>query len=517
MKPVLSTEQMRAFDRFAIERCSVPGLLLMENAGRGAAEIIGARLAPGARVLVACGSGNNGGDGFVVARHLLAAGHAVRVVLFAKEDQLTPDARANWAAWRGVGGEVEVCATEAELPRFEQELAASDAVIDALFGTGLARDVSGRFRVAIERINQHGLSQQGVPVFALDIPSGLNADTGLALGVAIKASLTVTFGHYKLGLLTSKAPDYTGELALVGLGVPAMLEPAGAPRASLLEASDVRSWLAPRQRSAHKGSAGRVLVIAGSPGKTGAAVLASQAALRAGAGLVSVCTFPETANAIDPRVIEVMTERIDPDAIERSLDALLEPADAVVMGPGMGLDARARAVSAHVLKAFDGPVVLDADALTHLAGRPRELRQARGRCLLTPHPGELGRLLGLSAAEVEADRFAALERAVTETGQLVLLKGPHTLIGAAGFPVWISDSGHPALAVGGSGDVLAGVIGGLSPNLSLERAAAAGAYLHGLASRLWSESHGGADRGLFARELADLVPRAFAALTQSRV
>ncbi|MET0412510.1 MAG: NAD(P)H-hydrate dehydratase, partial [Polyangiaceae bacterium] len=340
-------------------------------------------------------------------------------------------------------------------------------------------------------------------------------DTGLALGVAIKASLTVTFGHYKLGLLTSKAPDYTGELALVGLGVPSLLEPARTPRANLLEASDVRGWLAPRQRSAHKGSAGRVLVIAGSPGKTGAAVLASQAALRAGAGLVSVCTFPETADAIDPRIIEVMTERIDENAIERSLDALLEPADAVVMGPGMGLDARARAVSAHVLKAFDGPVVLDADALTHVAGRPRELRQARGRCVLTPHPGELGRLLGLSAAEVEADRFAALERAVAETGQLVLLKGPNTLIGAAGFPVWISNSGHPALAVGGSGDVLAGVIGGLSPNLSLERAAAAGAYLHGLASRLWSEAHGGADRGLFARELADLVPRAFAALTQS--
>lgn len=511
MKPVLSTEQMRAFDRFAIERCSVPALLLMENAGRGAAELIGARLAPGARVLVACGSGNNGGDGFVVARHLLAAGHVVRVVLFVQDGQLTPDARANCVAWRGVGGEVESCATDAELPRFEQELAASEAVIDALFGTGLTRDVAGRFRAAIERINQ-----RGVPVYALDIPSGLNADTGLALGVAIKASLTVTFGHYKLGLLTSKAPDYTGELALVGLGVPSTLEPARAPRANLLEASDVRSWLAPRQRSAHKGSAGRVLVIAGSPGKTGAAVLASQAALRAGAGLVSVCAFPETADTIDPRVIEVMTERIDPSAIERSLDALLEPADAVVMGPGMGLDARARAVSAHVLKAFDGPVVLDADALTHVAGRPRELRQARGRCVLTPHPGELGRLLGLSAAEVEADRFAALERAVAETGQLVLLKGPNTLIGAAGFPVWISNSGHPALAVGGSGDVLAGVIGGLSPNLSLERAAAAGAYLHGLASRLWSEAHGGADRGLFARELAELVPRAFAALTQSR-
>jgi ADP-dependent NAD(P)H-hydrate dehydratase / NAD(P)H-hydrate epimerase len=501
---------MAAFDRFAIERCSVPSLLLMENAGRGAAELIERRLAVSARVLVVCGSGNNGGDGFVVARHLLCAGRAVRVVLFAKEDQLTPDARANLGAWRGVGGEVVPCTSDAELARFDECSSASDAIVDALFGTGLTRDVAGRFLAAIERINQRGL-----PVFALDIPSGLSADTGLALGAAIKATLTVTFGHYKLGLLTSKAPDFTGELALVGLGVPASLEPAQAAQASLLEASDVRGWLLPRSRSAHKGSAGRVLVIAGSPGKTGAALLASQAALRAGAGLVSVCSFPETAATLDPRVVEVMTERIDPERIGPSLDALLEPADAVVLGPGLGLDARARSVSEHVLGAFDGPVVVDADALSHFSGRPRELRQARGRCVLTPHPGELGRLLGLTAAEVEADRFRAIEQAVAETGQLVLLKGPYTLIAAAGFPVWISAEGEPVLAVGGSGDVLAGVIGGLAPNLSLERAAAAGAFLHGRASRLWREAHGGADRGLLARELADLVPRAFAALTRS--
>jgi NAD(P)H-hydrate epimerase len=511
VKPVLSTEQMRAFDRFAIERCSVPSLLLMENAGRGAAELVRRRLWPGARVLVACGSGNNGGDGFVVARHLFASGHAVRVVLLSKEEQLTPDARANLGAWRGVGGELVLVPGDAELGRFDECLSASDAVVDALFGTGLTRDVAGRFRAAIERINQRGL-----PVFALDVPSGLHADTGQALGAAIKASLTVSFGHHKRGLFTSKAPDFTGELVLVGLGVPSELEPARQPYANLIEEGDVASWLVPRARSAHKGSAGRVLVIAGSPGKTGAALLASQAALRAGAGLVTVCTFPETAATLDPRVVEVMTERIDPERIAASLDALLEPADVVVLGPGLGLDARARAVSAHVLANFEGPVVVDADALGHFAGRPRELGQARARCVLTPHPGELGRLLGSSAAEVEADRFAALERALAETGQLVLLKGPHTLIGAAGFPVWISATGHPVLAVGGSGDVLAGVIGGLSANLSLERAAAAGAYLHGLASRLWSEAHGGADRGLLARELADLLPRAFAAVTHSR-
>lgn len=506
MKPVLSRREMAAFDRFAIERCQVPSLLLMENAGRGAAEIILERFEPSARVLVLAGAGNNGGDGFVVARHLLARGRGVSALLVAQEERLTPDARANLVAFRGVGGEVGVCAGDESLPQVAERLAEADVVIDALFGTGLAREVTGHYRRVIELVNDSGRR-----LCALDLPSGLDADRGQVLGIAVRAELTVTFGHYKLGLLTSGAPDYTGALARAGLGVPEDLEPAREPSASWLEPADVSGWLPRRSRGAHKGSAGRVLVVAGSPGKTGAALLTAQAALRAGAGLVSIASAAAVADSLDQRVVEVMTERLDDAGPGPALDALLARADAVVLGPGLGLDARARAISEHVLARFDGPKVVDADALTHFAGRMGELARARA-CVLTPHPGELGRLLGLGAREVEADRFGALARAVAETGQVVLLKGPFTLIGAPGQRPWISDSGRPALATGGSGDVLAGVIGGLLPGLPPVRAAAAGAYVHGLASQLWCEAHGGADRGLFARELADALPRAFAAL-----
>ena len=511
MIPVLSSAQARAFDAFMGEQCSVPSLLLMENAGRAAASLLHERLAAGEprRVSIVCGLGNNGGDGYVVARQLARRGWAVRVLASGPRESLAPDARVNCGIWQRLGGELVL------LPEAEGELRAALAaewaerglVVDALFGTGLRRPLAGRERAIVESVNGSGLD-----VVALDVPSGLNADTGAVMGVAAKAVSTITFGHPKTGLLTTTALDHTGELSVADLGVPQRLGPALEPRARWLEASDLRAWLEPRARSTHKGRSGRVLVIGGAPGKTGAALLAANAALRAGAGLVTICAFADAIGSLDARVIEVMTRPIERDAPERALDAALESADAVVIGPGLGLGADARRVVDHVVFGFSGPMVLDADALSHFAGRAGELGRARGPCLLTPHPAELGRLLGTSAAEVEADRYGALERALEASQRAVLLKGPHTLVGEPGSAPIVVSEGHPALAVGGSGDVLSGLCGASIARLGPLHAGAFAAFVHGRAARLWVRAHDGADRGMLARELADFVPRALAEL-----
>lgn len=519
MIPVLSSWQARAFDAFVAEQCSVPTLLLMENAGRSAAWIIhqrlthaqkGGRRAGSARhVVCVCGGGNNGGDGFVVARHLLGLGYAVRVVACGERDTLPADARVNLDAWLGLGGEVlELPAGDA--PDLQAAWASGDLLVDAMFGTGLNRPLAGRFRLLVEAINAAGLD-----VVSLDIPSGLNADTGAVMGAAVVADLTITFGHPKAGLLTSGALDYTGDLSVADLGVPQRLGPALTPRAQWVEQADAESWVEARPRSTHKGQSGRVLVIGGSPGKTGAALLSASAALRAGAGLVTICAFSEAIQSLDSRVIEVMTRAIDPEHIEASLDAALENVDAVVLGPGLGLGDAARRVVDHVVLGRNVPTVLDADAISLFAQRTHELADSPGPCLLTPHPGELGRLLGLSASEVEADRFSALDRGVERTRKTLLLKGPYTLIGEPGVAPRVVSEGHPALAIGGSGDVLAGIAGASIAALGPLRAGALGAFVHGRAARLWVDAHGGADRGLFARELADFVPHAFAALVRA--
>jgi hydroxyethylthiazole kinase-like uncharacterized protein yjeF len=519
--PILSSAQARAFDAFLGAECSVPSLLLMENAGRAAATLLGERLdatrareggrrrAPQRRVVCVCGTGNNGGDGFVVARQLLGLGHSVQVLVTGGRDALSPDARVNFDAWRGLGGELRELG-ESDSLEASSLFGGAHLLVDALFGTGLSRALSGRFRALVESINA-----SGIEVAALDVPSGLNADTGAVMGAAVCARRTITFGHPKAGLLTTSALEHTGELLVADLGVPQRLGPALTPRARWCEPSDAASWLEARPRSTHKGRAGRVLVIGGSPGKTGAALLSANAALRSGAGLVTIAAFADAVQSLDSRVIEVMTRAIDPGRLEASLDAALANADAVVVGPGLGQEELARRVVDHVVFEFKGPKVLDADALTHFARRAHDLANAPGPCLLTPHPGELGRLLSVSAKEIEADRFAAIDRAVELTRHTVLLKGPHTLIGEFGAPPWVVSEGHPALAIGGSGDVLSGITGALIASLGPLRAGALGAFVHGRAARLWVDAHGGADRGLFARELADFVPRAIATLVSA--
>jgi NAD(P)H-hydrate epimerase len=513
MIPVLSREQMRDFDRHAIEVCRVPSLVLMENAGRNAASVI-LRALDGSRskIVVVAGPGNNGGDGFVVARRLLTAGHTAELFLVADPQQLGGDARANHDAWRGLGGRVTSAMDDAGVMALAAALASldpTDVVVDALLGTGLDRDVEGNLARVIEAI-----LDCDARTFSLDLPSGLDANTGAVLGVAVCAEATITFAHLKTGLLTPSGAEHAGDVHVVDIGVPGELVREVGCSALLFDDDDARELWVPRGVAAHKGTAGHVFAVAGSPGKSGAALLVARGALRAGAGLVTICAFPEAADALDARVLEEMTTRIDPDAIEASLDQALSRANVVVVGPGLGLSDRARRVAEHVVSTWDGIKVVDADALSAFEGRGAELARARGRLILTPHPAELGRLLGTNAAEVERDRYTAVARAAELTGAVVLLKGARTLVAAPGETTLVTAAGTPALATAGAGDVLAGVIAAFANHLAPRFAAILGAHVHARAAEAWAESTG-ADRGLIAREVADGIPDALARLAQA--
>jgi NAD(P)H-hydrate epimerase len=543
MIPVLSRAQMRAFDKFAIESCHVPGMILMENAGRGAADVLSAMIgesrrglrrdasraaqgrravvpirhvrAPGqpadypldARVVIVCGTGNNGGDGFVVARHLIARGAEVTVVLTGRSEKVTGEARINHDAFVDLGGGCIELPEGASIDGLVTELESADFVVDAIFGTGLDRPIRGHLIQVIEAINACRAR-----TIALDIPSGLDADSGSPLGTAVLADDTVTFGHLKVGLLTPDGARLAGRVHVVDLGVPeALILGQVGHSAEVLDPANVGGFFIAREPNVHKHAAGNVLVIAGSPGKLGASKLTAFAALRAGAGLVTVCTWPDAARSLESTVTEVMTARIDPADIEGSLDHALHGRHVVAIGPGLGTDDAARRVVDHVVLKWDGLKVVDADAITCFVGRARELASAKGRVVLTPHPGELGRLLGCSGAEVEQDRFGKIAEAVKLTGATVVLKGARTLVALPDGRVHVAVAGNPSLATAGSGDVLTGIVAALGCTMKEDRAACAGVLVHAMAADRWS-AETGADRGLLAGEIAEMVPAIIAGL-----
>jgi len=506
MLPVLSATQMRELERRVTALGNLPTLLLMENAGRGAAERIWASLLAGKsqpRVVVVAGAGNNGGDGFVVARRLLLQGVRVEVFLAAPAAKLQGDALTNYLAFVALGGQATEL-LELELTGFAEALAGAELVVDALLGTGLDREVSGSMRAVIELVNAASCCK-----VSLDLPSGLHADSGRVLGVAVKADLTITFAQRKLGLCTPRGAYYAGRLEVCDIGVPSEPSATGVA-AELVEAADVASLIEPRASTLHKSSAGRVLVVAGSPGKLGAALLAAHGAQRAGAGLVTIASSPAAADLLDQRVLEAMTARLDPNRLEASLETLLSPCDACVVGPGLGLDDAARRITEAVVFGWKGTKVIDADGLSHFAGRASELRRASG-VVLTPHAAELGRLLSISAEAVEDDRFGAVAHAVSLTSAVVLLKGRYSIVGAPGEPLRVNPTGGPVLATGGSGDVLSGVLAALACSLSPPQAAWVGAFLHGEAADRWAQLRS-ADRGLLAHEIADELPASLGAL-----
>lgn len=496
MIPLLGRAAVRAMDQRAIER-GVPGAVLMENAGIAATEAIVARFGDRLNeVVLVGGGGQNGGDAWVIARQLIVRGFAPRAVVVSSDaSRIGGDARPNLEALRSLVGEVDGASLLEVAP---EDFGAVDLrgslLVDGLFGTGLDRPVEGAYAEVVRR-----LDAAPCPLVSLDLPSGIDADTGQVLGVAPHAALTVTFGAHKRGLQQYPAVAHAGEVVLGTIGV----APPRDAVCALIEDDDLARVIAPRAGDAHKGTAGHVFVVAGSPGTAGAALLCARGAMRGGAGLVTLAT---RSPSIDQRLWEIMSAPLgDPADAVAMVD---DRATAVVVGPGLGTDDDGLELSRALALESERPMVLDADALTAFAGDLAELKDAAGARVLTPHPGEAARLLGVATADVQVDRFAVAERIARESGQVVVLKGARTVV-ADGERLRVSPAGTPAMGVGGSGDVLAGLCGAmLCEGRSPFDAAWAAVHLHGRAG----ERAAVGDRGLFARELADALPGTLATL-----
>jgi NAD(P)H-hydrate epimerase len=474
---IYSAAQVRAMDRHAIEVCGIPAYTLMRRAGEAAFASLRRAWPDAGRVTVLCGAGNNGGDGYVLAACARDANLPVAVMTLVEPSRLQGAAAQAFADFIASGG------THAAFDA--PAAAAAPLIVDALLGTGIARDVDGAMRDCIEAVNAGGR-----PVFALDLPSGIDADTGLVRGTAIRAARTLTFVGLKSGLFLGAAPDHVGTLEFAGLDLPDSAREGMVPMMLRLDAGIVAGVLPPRRRSAHKGEHGRVLVIGGHA-MAGAARLAGEAALRAGSGVVTVATSVAHVAAIVGRRPELITL---PVMSAEALAPLLSAADAVAIGPGLGLDERAAGLLEAAV-ASGKPLIVDADALTLLSRRPRR----HGAWILTPHPGEAARLLGSDTAAVQRDRLGAAQAIGAKFDGVCVLKGAGTIVAAPPATPWICDRGNPGMATAGSGDVLTGIVAALAAvGVVPARAAAAGVWIHAMAG---DRAAGARPRGMIASDL----------------
>jgi NAD(P)H-hydrate epimerase len=475
---IYSVAAVREIDRTAIEDHGIPGYTLMTRAGAAAVSEGRSKFPDATRWQVICGAGNNAGDGYVVARLAAQEGIVVSVVALVDPGSLKGDAAAAYRDFAAAGGVVSAWAGQLD--------AEADLVVDALLGSGLERDVEGEFALAVAAINSH---QAGV--VALDIPTGIHGDTGNVMGFAVRADLTVTFVGLKAGLYLGDGPEYCGAIAFTDLGVPPQCRQALDAAFRRVDDDHMQRTLAPRRRTAHKGDFGHVLVVGGGPGMPGAVRLCGEAALRAGAGLVSLATHPEHASMIVASRPELMSHGIE--SVDQ-LEPLLERANVVAFGPGLGRGDWAAALYDR-LASDDHPAVWDADALNWLADAP----QAVDGRIITPHPGEAARLLGKDTASVQADRSGSLKELRERFGGVAVLKGSGTLASSGSGPAWLCTAGNPGMAAPGMGDVLTGVIAALrAQGLSAEDAAAVGVTAH---ARAGDRAARAGERGLLAADL----------------
>ena len=512
---ILTAEAMREVDRAAIEDLGIPSLVLMENAAIGVVEAMGQAFGDADSAAVFCGPGNNGGDGLAVARHLAVRGWEVRVFLVTGGRGLTGDAAVQLGICRKAELPILEVASGDGLAAAMEAAAECDVVVDALFGTGLTRPLEGLFAQVVDAVNS-----LPAPRVAVDLPSGLSASQARPIGPYVQADLTVTFAAPKVAHIFPPAADAVGEMVVTDLGIPPRLveeieEETG--DLHLLMGEELAELLPEREPGSHKGDYGHALIAAGSPGKAGAVILAARAAVRAGAGLVTAAVPEPILPTVDLGSVESMTLGLPAGAAgqiaERAAEVLLDAAEGkavLALGPGMGQEAATAAAIRRVVLECPLPLVLDADGLNAFAGRAGELAGRRAETVLTPHPGELGRLLGISPSQIQEDRVAAARGAAEETGAIVVLKGHLTLV-ASGTAVFVNPTGNPGMATGGTGDVLTGLIAGfLAQGLDALDATLVAVYLHGLAGDLAASRLGEAP--LAAGDLIEILPAAFAAL-----
>ncbi len=508
--PIVTPGQMQSLDAEAIEKYQIPGLVLMENAGRGSAEFIlsefGAQCSKGTAVL--CGPGNNGGDGFVIARHLFQHGVRVRIFCLAPIEKFKGDALANYVIARNLHIPFSEILSDHDARGLEDILGSYGLIVDAIFGTGLSRAVSGRFALAIEAANN-----SSPPIVSIDIPSGISGQTGHVLGCAIRAAATCTMALPKVGLVTSPGFEFTGRLHIVEIGIPGQAVKAAGIPSFLITKEYAASILPERPLSGHKGTFGHLLIVSGSRGKTGAAALCAFGALRSGVGLTTLAIPEGSQPVMAEKLTEAMTLPIPQNEqgslSRKALPLLLEEMSgkkALAVGPGAGVDEEAQETLRSLVLESTVPVVADADALTAISKRAADLQKSKAPILLTPHPGEMARLLHCSTKDVQADRVKAACDLAAETGATVLLKGARTVIAGPDGKYAINPTGNPGMGCGGMGDVLTGVVGGLvAQGCPAFESACLGTYAHGLAGDQIASFKG--PWGYLASEVADWLPR----------
>jgi NAD(P)H-hydrate epimerase len=500
---VLTPERMARYDGYAINTWGIPSAVLMENAGRNTYRLAKERYLPGSHcVSIFCGRGNNGGDGFVIGRYALRDGFATRIFLLGKKSDLKGDAALNMRLFRSMGGEIVECTDRAKGVR--EGIREGDIIFDAIFGTGLSKPVTGIEKKVIEEING---SEK--PVIAVDIPSGIDGRTGQPLGTAIRATHTYTYGYPKIGQILQPGAYHAGKLTVIDISIPSVAEKEIGIDGHVIDGAIVRGFLKERKPWDHKGTFGHVAVIAGSPGKTGAATMTSLAALKVGAGLVTLL-IPASLNPIvASKLTEVMTYPVHDNgtgffssSAYAEIADFVRDKDVIVMGPGLSQDPDTAVLARKLYATIDKPFVIDADGINAFQGRADIIRKTKRQAVFTPHPGELSRLTGVKPKDINNDRIGVGLEFVHNTGVNLVLKGASTIIVTEKKDLYINPTGNPSLAKGGSGDILTGFVGGfISQGYSMVESSLLGAYLHGYIADSWVEKN--TDMDLLAGDLLD--------------
>jgi len=506
---LVTASEMQQMDRETIESFGIPGRVLMENAGLGATRVLLDKFDDiiNKNVGVIAGHGNNGGDGFVIARYIAQKGSDVTVYLLAESARVKGDAAANLKLLAPLNVPVVEMPDEQSFLAHKTGMLHQEIWIDALLGTGLKSDVKGYFKKIIKFIND--LSK---PVFSVDIPSGLNSDTGQVCGSCIRAQATATFAFAKTGHILFPGAEYTGYLEIIDIGIPDYIAKSIRPKQHLLTQEKIRVAFRPRSPDAHKGTTGHVLVVSGSVGKTGAAAMTAMSAMRSGAGLVTLA-IPESLNTVlETQVLEAMTYPlpetengiIGESSFNKIID-LLSGKKCLAIGPGLGEAAETKKLVHRIIKESPVTIVLDADGLNNIAGSTEILKKAKAPLILTPHPGEIARLIDSTTGSVQKDRITCARKFAEKFNVHVVLKGAKTIIAHPEGNIFINPTGNPGMASGGMGDVLTGIIAGLlAQGYSPESATHAGVYLHGAAADALAEKIG--PFGYLATEVMNAIP-----------
>ncbi|MEM7009473.1 MAG: NAD(P)H-hydrate dehydratase [Thermodesulfobacteriota bacterium] len=499
---IATREIVREIDRLTISKYGVPGLVLMENAGRATADVILDNFAYADRIAIFAGGGNNGGDGFVIARHLISEGLDVDTYLLSDPKKYKGDALTNYKALKNSGGNI------VELKNSLRKYKQADVIVDAIFGTGLDREVEGFYKKAIDFINS-----QGVSTVSVDLPSGLDANTGQPLGTSVLADITVTFVLPKLGMSIYPGVEYAGEIYVADITTPKFLEDE-IPY-ELLISESIRDILEPRYEDTHKGTYGHLFILAGSPGKSGAAALSALGAQRVGTGLVTI-GVPKSLNLImEQKTTEAMTEPLPETALEtlgeisidRALEIIKERKTAVAIGPGISTTNETREFLYEIIRKTKIPILIDADGITLVADNPNILKEAKAPVVLTPHPGEMSRLANISTEEVQADRIGVALKFSSQYNCYLVLKGARSIISTPSGEIFINTTGNAGMANGGMGDVLTGIIGGLlAQRLAPSDACKLGVFAHGLSGDIVADENG--ETGIIATDVANKLPQA---------